>query len=73
MKAGIIGGAGYTAGELIRLLINHPAVTIDFVFSTSNAGNKMKNKFQRTVQNSNRKILTFLTWYNHFNKKWLVL
>ncbi len=41
IKAGIIGGAGYTAGELIRLLINHPAVTIDFVFSTSNAGNKI--------------------------------
>ena len=41
MKVGIIGGAGYTAGELIRLLINHPAVEIDFVFSTSNAGNKI--------------------------------
>jgi N-acetyl-gamma-glutamyl-phosphate reductase len=41
IKAGIIGGAGYTAGELIRLLINHPAVEIDFVFSTSNAGNKI--------------------------------
>jgi len=41
LKAGIIGGAGYTAGELIRLLISHPAVEIDFVFSTSNAGNKI--------------------------------
>ncbi len=41
LKAGIIGGAGYTAGELIRLLINHPAVEIDFVYSTSNAGNKI--------------------------------
>ncbi|MFK5878420.1 MAG: N-acetyl-gamma-glutamyl-phosphate reductase [Flavobacteriaceae bacterium] len=41
LKAGIIGGAGYTAGELIRLLIHHPAVEIDFVFSTSNAGNKI--------------------------------
>lgn len=38
IKAGIIGGAGYTAGELIRLLINHPEVGIDFVHSTSNAG-----------------------------------
>mgnify|MGYP002232141847 FL=1 len=28
IKAGIIGGAGYTAGELIRLLINHPGVEI---------------------------------------------
>ncbi|MDE5744405.1 MAG: hypothetical protein K2H84_01935 [Paramuribaculum sp.] len=39
MKVGIIGGAGYTAGELIRLLINHPEVEIAFVHSTSNAGN----------------------------------
>lgn len=37
-KVGIIGGAGYTAGELIRLLINHPEVEITFVHSTSNAG-----------------------------------
>ncbi|WP_405223643.1 N-acetyl-gamma-glutamyl-phosphate reductase [Dokdonia sp. Asnod1-B02] len=38
-KIGIIGGAGYTAGELIRLLIHHPEVQIDFIYSTSNAGN----------------------------------
>lgn len=38
LKAGIIGGAGYTAGELIRLLLNHPEVEIAFVHSTSNAG-----------------------------------
>ncbi len=37
-KIGIIGGAGYTAGELLRLLINHPEVSIGFVHSTSNAG-----------------------------------
>lgn len=37
-KAGIIGGAGYTAGELLRLLINHPEVSIEFVHSSSNAG-----------------------------------
>ncbi len=30
IKAGIIGGAGYTAGELIRLLLNHPDVEIAF-------------------------------------------
>ncbi|MDR0742870.1 MAG: N-acetyl-gamma-glutamyl-phosphate reductase [Tannerella sp.] len=41
IKVGIIGGAGYTAGELIRLLINHPDVEILFVNSTSNAGNKL--------------------------------
>lgn len=38
MRAGIIGGAGYTAGELIRLLLNHPYVDIAFVNSESNAG-----------------------------------
>ena len=41
IKVGIIGGAGYTAGELIRLLINHPDVEIIFVNSSSNAGNKL--------------------------------
>ncbi|MCM1491492.1 MAG: N-acetyl-gamma-glutamyl-phosphate reductase [Muribaculum sp.] len=37
-KVGIIGGAGYTAGELLRLLIFHPEVSIEFVHSSSNAG-----------------------------------
>ncbi len=41
IKVGIIGGAGYTAGELIRLLLNHPDVEIQFVNSSSNAGNKI--------------------------------
>ena len=38
IKAGIVGGAGYTGGELIRILLNHPDVSIRFVHSTSNAG-----------------------------------
>lgn len=38
IKAGIIGAAGYTGGELIRLLLNHPNVSIDFAQSKSNAG-----------------------------------
>ncbi len=38
IKAGIIGGAGYTAGELIRILIHHPEVELDFVYSTSQPG-----------------------------------
>jgi N-acetyl-gamma-glutamyl-phosphate reductase len=38
IKVGIIGSAGYTGGELIRLLINHPQVEIAFVNSSSNAG-----------------------------------
>lgn len=39
IRAGIIGAAGYTGGELIRVLLNHPAVEIVFVQSRSNAGN----------------------------------
>ncbi|HEX6849692.1 MAG TPA: hypothetical protein VF144_22045, partial [Chitinophagaceae bacterium] len=38
IKAGIIGGAGYTGGELIRLLIHHPGVSVSFIHSRSNAG-----------------------------------
>ena len=41
IKVGIIGGAGYTAGELLRLLINHPDVEVVFVNSASNAGNRI--------------------------------
>lgn len=37
-RVGIIGGAGYTAGELIRILLNHPGVEISWVHSSSNAG-----------------------------------
>ncbi len=38
-KIGILGAAGYTGGELIRLLINHPGVELSFIQSKSNAGN----------------------------------
>jgi N-acetyl-gamma-glutamyl-phosphate reductase len=41
IKAGIIGGAGYTGGETIRLLLNHPNVELAFVHSRSNAGNPL--------------------------------
>lgn len=43
IKAGIIGGSGYTGGELIRLLLNHPQATIDFVFSTTRAGKPLSD------------------------------
>ena len=39
IKIGILGAAGYTGGELIRLLINHPEAEIVFANSESNAGN----------------------------------
>lgn len=38
IEAGIIGGAGYTAGELIRILLRHPEVNLNFIYSTSQAG-----------------------------------
>ena len=41
IKVGIIGGAGYTAGELIRLLINHPDAEIVFIHSNSHAGHRI--------------------------------
>ncbi len=40
IKAGIIGGSGYTEGELIRILLNHSKVSIDFIYSTTRAGKK---------------------------------
>ncbi len=49
ITVGIVGGAGYTAGELLRLLVNHLKVTIDFVFSTSNAGNYISQVHQDLV------------------------
>lgn len=39
MRIGILGGAGYTGGELLRILLNHPQAEIVFVNSESNAGN----------------------------------
>lgn len=39
IKVGIVGGAGYTGGEMLRILLNHPNVEIAFVNSSSNAGN----------------------------------
>jgi N-acetyl-gamma-glutamyl-phosphate reductase len=41
IQVGIIGSAGYVAGELIRCLIHHPLVNLDFMFSTSQAGKKV--------------------------------
>ncbi len=49
IKAGIIGGAGYTAGELLRILINHPEVEIAWVNSTSNAGNAVASVHQGLI------------------------
>ena len=49
INVGIIGGAGYTGGELIRLLIRHPYVSIAFVHSRSNAGKPVSSIHQDLV------------------------
>jgi N-acetyl-gamma-glutamyl-phosphate reductase len=46
IKAGIIGGAGYTGGELIRLLVRHPQVDIVFAHSRSQAGEPVAHTHQ---------------------------
>lgn len=56
IQIGIIGGAGYTAGELIRILINHPKANISFVYSTSNAGNKISAVHQDLVGSTELKF-----------------
>ena len=61
IQVGIIGGAGYTAGELIRLLLNHSNAEINFVYSTSNAGNKVSKVHQDLLGS------TDLEFINHIN------
>ena len=38
IKVGIIGGAGYTAGELMRILVHHPQIQLSYVYSSSHSG-----------------------------------
>ncbi|MCI8998182.1 MAG: N-acetyl-gamma-glutamyl-phosphate reductase [Muribaculaceae bacterium] len=61
MKVGIIGGAGYTAGELLRLLLNHPEAEIKFVHSTSNAGKPITDIHEGLIGETN---LTFSEDYD---------
>jgi N-acetyl-gamma-glutamyl-phosphate reductase len=49
LKTGIIGGAGYTGGELIRLLLNHPGAELSFIHSRSNAGKPVHSIHQDLV------------------------
>lgn len=54
VKVGVIGSAGYTAGELIRLLLHHPKVELDFAYSTSNAGNSISSVHQDLLGTTNQ-------------------
>lgn len=49
IQAGIVGGGGYTAGELIRLLLHHPEVELDFVYSRSQGGKPVTSIHQDLV------------------------
>ncbi|MDD2960531.1 MAG: N-acetyl-gamma-glutamyl-phosphate reductase [Muribaculaceae bacterium] len=62
IKAGIIGGAGYTAGELIRLLLIHPDVEISWVNSTSNAGNDITAVHQGLIGETDLKFTSTTEW-----------
>lgn len=62
IKAGIMGGAGYTGGELIRILLNHPQVTIRFVHSKSNAGKHVYDVHQDLIGS------TSLVFADEFNE-----
>jgi N-acetyl-gamma-glutamyl-phosphate reductase len=56
IKVGIIGGAGYTGGELIRLLIHHPGVSVSFIHSRSNAGKPVHSVHQDLLGNTELKF-----------------
>jgi N-acetyl-gamma-glutamyl-phosphate reductase len=45
IRAGVIGGSGYTGAELIRLLLNHPEVRLDFAFSRTREGMPLYSLF----------------------------
>ncbi len=62
IKVGIVGGAGYTGGELIRLLLLHPNVEISFVHSRSNAGKLISSVHHDLLGD------TFLSFTDQINK-----
>lgn len=62
IRAGIIGGAGYTAGELIRLLLHHPDVNIAWVYSTSNAGNPVADVHQGLIGETDLRFTDQADW-----------
>src|SRR5262249_19786418 len=56
IKVGIVGGAGYTGGELIRLLIHHPNTSISFIHSRSNTGRAIDTVHQDLVGDTDLKF-----------------
>ena len=64
INVGIIGGAGYTAGELIRILVNHPEVNLVWIHSNSNAGQPVTAVHSGLVGDTD---LSFTDTYNFDN------
>lgn len=79
IKVGIIGGTGYTGGELIRLLLHHPYAELSFVTSASNVGKKVSDIHQDLVgeidmefiENSTDADVLFLALPHKESKIWL--
>jgi N-acetyl-gamma-glutamyl-phosphate reductase len=61
VRVGIIGGAGYTAGELLRILVNHPDALVVYVQSSSNGGNKITDVHKDLIGDTD---LVFSSEYN---------
>ena len=60
IEAGIIGGAGYTAGELIRILLYHPEVNLNFVYSTSQPGRPVHSIHQDLIGETELKFTNLI-------------
>jgi N-acetyl-gamma-glutamyl-phosphate reductase len=56
IRAGIIGGAGYTGGELIRILIRHPGVSVSFIHSRTYAGKPIESVHQDLIGETDMKF-----------------
>ena len=61
IKVGVVGGAGYTGGELIRLLIHHPYVAVSFINSRSNTGNPVSSVHQDLIGETDLKFSSDLS------------
>ena len=61
IKVGIVGGAGYTGGELIRILLNHPHAMISFIQSRSNAGKDIASVHQDLAGDTDLKFTGTVT------------
>lgn len=62
IKVGILGAAGYTGGELIRLLLNHPEAEIVFANSESNAGNKVYAVHEGLIGDTELEFTSEMPW-----------